>query len=107
MALECGFLVAARAILAVRELFPRLHTMRMGLDFFFQRHNPSIVICGGGAPRFYPDPAAPIFIPPEKFQSSLRAGGGGVLFLSFWGGIEGALFAEMPRAAQAAGLKAA
>ena len=60
-----------------------------------------------GRAAIYPDPAAPIFIPPDKFQSSLRAGGGGVLFLSFWGGIEGALFAEMPRAAQAAGLKAA
>jgi hypothetical protein len=55
----------------------------------------------------YPDPAAPIFIPPEKFQSSRRASGGGVLFLSFWGGIEETLVEEKLRTAQAAGLKAA
>ena len=53
------------------------------------------------------DPAAPRFFPPEKLHTSRRAGGGGVLFLSFWGGIEGALVAEKLRAAQAAGLKAA
>ena len=35
------------------------------------------------------DLAAPRFFPPEKFQSSRRAGGGGIPFLSFWGGIEG------------------
>jgi hypothetical protein len=79
----------------------------MGLDFFFHKHNPSVVVCGGGASRFYPDPAAPIFIPPEKFQSSRRANGGGVPFLSFWGGIEEALFEEKQKAAQAAGVKAA
>jgi hypothetical protein len=55
----------------------------------------------------YPDPAAPIFIPPEKFQSSRRASGGGVLFLSFWGGIEETPVEEKLRTAQAAGLKAA
>ena len=108
MAFKCGgFLVTAGAILTVRKLFPRFHTIRMGLDFFFHKHNPSSVICGGGRAAIYPDPAAPIFIPPEKFQSSQRASGGGVPLLCFWGGIEGALFAEKLRAARAAGLKAA
>ena len=66
------------------------------------------VFCGiVGRAAIYPDPAAPRFFPPEKLHTSRRAGGGGVLFLSFWGGIEEALVAEKLRAAQAAGLKAA
>jgi hypothetical protein len=50
VAFERGFFATAGAILTVRKLFPRLHTIRMGLDFFFHKHNPSCVVCGGGAP---------------------------------------------------------